>query len=307
MTPDPLWETVLGLYRLSADAADIPVFAGWQRDAWSRLRDQGLRQAVGMMRHLVPKVGYFPDFLTPAEARSGFPAGLEAIREMPRENLMRDISHAAKTRHMPAWAHGLAQGDSDVLSDLVRALELVHGAIVRPVWDEVEALVGAERALRGKTLLDKGVEGMLDSLRPVLRWDRPVLSADYPCPLDIHLDGRGLLLIPSYFCWGKPVALADPALPPVVVYPVEHPPDWLSGARPAALQALLGRTRAAVLAALTSASTSTELGLRLGISTASVSEHVTVLRNAGLVVSRRSGRTVLHVLTPLAHDVLARR
>jgi DNA-binding transcriptional ArsR family regulator len=58
------------------------------------------------------------------------------------------------------------------------------------------------------------------------------------------------------------------------------------------------------MAALVTASTSTELSARLGIPIASASEHVGVLRDAGLVVSHRAGRTVLHALTPLALAVL---
>jgi DNA-binding transcriptional ArsR family regulator len=308
--PDPLWETVLGLYRLTADGGDVPVFAGWQRAARTAVHGHGLHGAVGMVRGLVPKAGYFPDFLTPAEADGGLAAGLAAVRDTSHARLSRDIGHAAATRELPPWAHRLGDGDRDVLDDLVRAMELVHTAVVRPVWDDVEAAVGVERSLRATALLDGGVGAMLDSLRPVLRWDPPVLSADYPVPLEVHLAGRGLLLIPSYFCWGKPVVLADPALPPVLVYPVEHPPNWLDGVagRPGRpLEALLGRTRAAVLAALATTSTSTELGTRLGISTASASEHVGVLRDAGLVVSRRTGRTVRHALTPLAVAVLAGR
>ncbi|HET9139151.1 helix-turn-helix domain-containing protein [Actinophytocola sp.] len=301
--PDPLWETVLGLYRLSAGGTDIPVFAGWQRQARAAVREGGLHGAVGLLRQLVPRVGYFPDFLTPAEARDGLHAGLRAVRHTPPDRLRTDISHAARDRELPGWAHRLGAADRDALDDLTCALRVVYGAIVAPVWEDVEAVVSVERSMRGAALLDGGVEAMLGSLRPVLRWDRPVLSADYPLPLDIHLDGRGLLLIPSYFCWGKPVALVDPALPPVLVYPAEHPPTWLDGR--AALEALLGRTRAAVLAALATASTSTELATRLGISIASASEHVGVLRNAGLVVSRRNGRVVLHMLTPLAGAVLA--
>ncbi|OLF17876.1 ArsR/SmtB family transcription factor [Actinophytocola xanthii] len=306
--PDPLWETVLGLYRLGADPADVPVFAGWQRRARAAVHEHGLRGAVGMLRDLVPRVGYFPDFLTPAEARDGLSAGLAAVRDTPGERLARDIGYAGRSRRLPSWAHRLAGGDRLVLEDLAEAMDLVHGALVRPVWDEVEAAVGVERSLRGAALLDGGVEAMLASMRPVLRWDRPVLSADYPIPLEVHLGGRGLLLIPSYFCWGKPVALVDPALPPVLVYPVEHPPSWVDGVsagRRGALEALLGRTRAAVLAALVGTATSTELAARLGISTASASEHVGVLRDAGLVASQRAGRTVRHTLTPLAVAVLA--
>jgi DNA-binding transcriptional ArsR family regulator len=307
--PDPLWETVLGLYRLGAGTADLPVFAGWQRRAKAAVHERGLHGAVRLLRDLVPKVGYFPDFLTPAVAGSGLSHGLAALRDTPRHRLAHDLHHAARTRPLPSWTQRLACGDRGVLDDLVRAVELLHGAVIRPVWDDVEAAVGVERSVRGAALLDGGVQAMLASLRPVLRWTPPVLSADYPVPLDVHLGGRGLVLIPSYFCWGKPVALADPELPPVLVYPVEHPPTWLdgvTGGRGDALAALLGRTRAAVLAALVTASTSTELSARLGISTASASEHVGVLRDAGLVVSLRAGRTVQHALTPVAHAVLGR-
>jgi DNA-binding transcriptional ArsR family regulator len=300
-----LWETVLGLYRLTAEPTEVPPFAQWRRRARAAVHEQGLRGAVGMLRDLVPTVGYFPDFLTPAEASGGLAAGLAALRDTPDHQLSRDIGHAGRTRRLPSWVHRLAAGDRAELDELVRAVALVHGAVIRPVWDEVEAAVGIERSLRGAALLDGGVEAMLASLRPVLRWDRPVLSADYPLPLDVHLDDRGLLLIPSYFCWGKPVVLVDPALPPVLVYPVEHP--VAAANQHGALEAMVGRTRAAVLVALAVASTSTELGVRLGISTSSASEHVGVLRDAGLVSSRRSGRTVRHALTPLAHAVLAGR
>jgi DNA-binding transcriptional ArsR family regulator len=304
-----LWETVLGLYRLGVDASGLPVFAGWQRRAQAAVHEQNLHGVVGMLRDLVPKAGYFPDFLTPTEAGAGLDDGLAALRDTPEQRLAHDIRYAARTRRLSAWTRRLADGDRAMLDELAHAMATVHGAVIRPVWDDVEAAVGVERSLRGAALLDGGVQAMLRSLRPVLRWAPPILSADYPMPLDVHLGGRGLLLIPSFFCWGKPVALVDPALPPVLVYPVEHPPTWLAGVagdRAGALEALLGRTRAAVLAALVTASTSTELSARLGISAASASEHVGVLRDAGLVVSRRSGRTVQHALTPLASAVLGR-
>jgi DNA-binding transcriptional ArsR family regulator len=307
--PDPLWETVLGLYRLGVGAAGPPVYAAWQRRAKAAVHEQNLHGVVGMLRDLVPKAGYFPDFLTPAEAGGSLDDGLAALRDTPTHRLAHDIRHAASTRRLPAWTRGLADGDRAVLGELAHAMGTVHGAVIRPVWEDIEAAVGMERALRGAALLDGGVQAMLTSLRPVLRWEPPVLSADYPLPLDVHLGGRGLLLIPSYFCWGKPVALVDPALPPVLVYPVEHPPTWLegvAGGRAGALAALLGRTRAAVLAALGTVSTSTELAARLGISTASASEHVGVLRDAGLVASHRAGRTVRHTLTPLGSAVLGR-
>jgi DNA-binding transcriptional ArsR family regulator len=42
----------------------------------------------------------------------------------------------------------------------------------------------------------------------------------------------------------------------------------------------------------------------LAISPAAASQHTTVLRNAGLLVSRRDRNTVLHTLTPLGAAML---
>jgi DNA-binding transcriptional ArsR family regulator len=42
----------------------------------------------------------------------------------------------------------------------------------------------------------------------------------------------------------------------------------------------------------------------LGISPAAASQHASVLRNAGLLVTRRDRNTVLHTLTPLGSAML---
>jgi DNA-binding transcriptional ArsR family regulator len=127
---------------------------------------------------------------------------------------------------------------------------------------------------------------------------------------DIHLGGRGLLIIPSYFCVRAPITLADADLPPVLLYPIVHEPAGLDrsfevrsdGGRQ--LTALLGRTRAAVLRALGTGATTSEIANRLAISPASASEHATVLRNAGLIASGRERNTVIHALTPLGQTLL---
>ncbi|MFF1646658.1 hypothetical protein [Streptomyces sp. NPDC058240] len=94
---------------------------------------------------------------------------------------------------------------------------------------------------------------MLKTFGPLMRWRPPVLEADYPVDQEVHLRGRGLLLIPSYFCHRTPVALADDSLPPTLVYParIADPPSATlttsARARLEALARLLGHTPAAVL------------------------------------------------------------
>ncbi|WP_241845701.1 ArsR/SmtB family transcription factor [Streptomyces sp. CB02261] len=50
--------------------------------------------------------------------------------------------------------------------------------------------------------------------------------------------------------------------------------------------------------------TTSELAGRVGLSPATVSHHVTVLREAGLLTSRRIGGVVLHTVTRLGTDLL---
>ncbi|GAA2122287.1 hypothetical protein GCM10009802_26180 [Streptomyces synnematoformans] len=57
---------------------------------------------------------------------------------------------------------------------------------------------------------------------------------------------RAARLVPAYFCWGNPVAYADPELTPVLVYGLRGKPDPPESDG-VALEELLGRTRARVL------------------------------------------------------------
>ncbi|MEK8108036.1 winged helix-turn-helix domain-containing protein [Micromonospora sp. M12] len=77
-----------------------------------------------------------------------------------------------------------------------------------------------------------------------------------------------------------------------------------SGAARDSLAALLGRTRAAVLQASDEGCTTGEVARQLNISPAAASQHATVLRNAGLLVSHRERNSVLHTLTPLGRAML---
>ncbi|MER7458247.1 transcriptional regulator [Micromonospora sp. NPDC126480] len=308
--PDPLWELVLSLHLLQGRSRD-PLMFTWQRSVASRLSHDTSEQ-VRLLFALNPPRGYFPDFLTPYESVSGFEAGLDAVRSTPVPMLRRDLAVLAAANPLPASASALARGEPEVLEHLTRSMAHYRDLAINPYWPRIQAAVEADRTQRARALLDGGVEGLLASLRPAMRWESGTLEVrDYPDSRELHLDGRGLLLVPSFFCARTPVALLDPELPPVLVYPV----DRLGGLAPAgggdghpsgreALAALLGRTRAAVLEASVDGCTTGEVARRLGVSAAAASQHTSVLRNAGLLVSRRDRNTVLHTITPLGRAVL---
>ncbi|MFI9624576.1 ArsR/SmtB family transcription factor [Streptomyces sp. NPDC052042] len=305
--PDPLWETVLGVQLLSQRAPRS--FGEWRQRARAELRRGGADGPARLVGAAAPPASYFPDFLTPVEAHRGLAAGLDALRATPSARLDRELARTASTRRLPRWFAGLAAGERGHLDELSDALRRVHDTIVRPDWTRAAATVEADRMVRARALRDGGVPGLLESLRPVLDWRPPTLYVRYPEARDIHLDGRGLCLIPSFFCHGSPVALGDPALPQVLVYPIartEGPDASPVGAdrRLKQLAGLLGRTRARVLMTLQNAATTTELARVLHISAASASEHVRALREAGLVHGNRVGGYVIHSLTPLGVALL---
>ena len=74
---------------------------------------------------------------------------------------------------------------------------------------------------------------------------------------------------------------------------------------PEGLARLLGATRATVLADLAAPRSMMEDAGRLQISPANASHHLTALRDAGLLTSRREGRAVLYVRTSLGDALVA--
>ncbi|WP_326766809.1 winged helix-turn-helix domain-containing protein [Streptomyces sp. NBC_01591] len=299
--PDPLWESVLSLHQLQERQSD-PVMVRWQRHVISNGR-----APLRLLLPLVPARGYFPDFLTPAESAEGFEAGLDALLSTPRTQLCGQVAQLAQDKPLDAWARSVAEGRSPVLHRLGDALRAYRHHALGGIWQRIRARIEADRAWRSRTQCFGGTDAMLRTFGPGLRWRPPVLEADYPVETDMRLEGRGLLLIPSYFCHRAPVALADPSLPPTLVYPARAvvpgptPPPPSGGPR---LARLLGHTRAAVLESLDGECTTSELARRVGVSVSSASEHAAVLRNAGLVSSNRLRNSVHHSLTPVGFALL---
>ncbi|MCX5280970.1 MULTISPECIES: helix-turn-helix transcriptional regulator [unclassified Streptomyces] len=308
--PDPIWETLLSLHHLTSPRRGLRVFAQWRQTALANLAGQRLTGSVRMLSALAPSsAGYWPDFLTPDASARGLGAALDELRATPRPRLRHELLRLTKTHPLPAWAQDLASGDQSRTEEVATAFQLVHRTIITPDWAGTARTTDADRALRTRIMRDRGVHGLLDSFRPLMVWQPPVLHVRYPEDRDLHLDGRGLRLIPSHFCWRTPIALADPSLPQVLAYPVAHPPVRAPAStrdrRPAALAALVGRTRARVLAALDTTATTGELARRLSISAPSASEHVAALREVDLAHSRRVGTQVIHTLTPLGAALLS--
>lgn len=302
--PDPLWEGVLSA-NLLGNREGQAVFDAWRARTRARLRHLPPMHAQ-LIRRLAPPRSDFPDFLTPPEAMHGVEAGVDAVLATPARRLRAEL---AVLPALPAWLRSLAEGDLTAVTDLGHALRGYHRTAIAPYWPRIRALVEADRAVRARSLLDAGADGLLHSMRPTLRWNPPVLEADYPVERDVRLNGRGLLLVPSVFCWRTPVSLIDPTLPPTLVYPVSRGTEWWTVARTGgsadlALARVLGPSRALTLRVVEEGCTTGELARRTGLAAPTASRNATALREAGLITSLRRANTVTHVLTPLGAALL---
>ncbi|MFM9370701.1 ArsR/SmtB family transcription factor [Streptomyces sp. Da 82-17] len=299
--PDPLWETVLSMQQLHEPRPE-PLLDAWRRRACGRGR-----AAQRVLAPLMPRRGYFPDFLTPAAAAGGLEEGIDAVLSTPRRRLRTEVGLLAEDNSLPSWASSLAEGDPGTLRRFGAALRQYHASVLGPAWPDIAARVRRDRMHRTGTQVRSTTDAMLRTFAPLLHWQPPVLCAAYPVDRDVHLQGRGLLLVPSYFCRRTPVALLNDELLPVLVYPARAPLVPEQPPPAPRLAPLLGHTRAAVLQTLQEPRTTSELAQYAGVSLSSASEHAAVLRRAGLIISTRERHRVRHTLTPLGRDLLTGR
>jgi DNA-binding transcriptional ArsR family regulator len=221
----------------------------------------------------------------------------------------RDLGILAAQQALPAPARDLAGGSAAAMRGLTDALRRYHQVAVAPFMPRIERNVRADVAARARTLQHAGIEGLFTGLHHQARWRPPVLELPYPVDQHLRLDGRGLRLVPSFFCWKQPIMLRDPDMPPVLVFPLERDLAWsvlaLRPASPRSLEALLGRTRATILSTVAArACSTTELAARVGVSKSMASQHTTVLRDAGLITTHRIGQHVMHSSTAAADTLL---
>ncbi|MGA5822100.1 ArsR/SmtB family transcription factor [Kitasatospora sp. NPDC094028] len=308
----PLEELSIAL-RVLQDRNQALRFGAWRREVWTRLPPQ-----ARMVLDLTPRHGWTPGFLIP-QGPGGVPELLEQVAATPTTRLRTTLAQIAERQRLPGWASRL--GDSpEVLRQLVDALDQVHAVALAPYWPQVTAQVAADRAVRSHDLLHGGVERLLNGLYPPrIRWRAPVLEVDLVSGLegDVHLEGRGLLLVPSVFATQAPVINPDAEPQPILTYPAHR--DEQAGPlalttrapaddTPAPLAALLGRTRAAVLHVIAQrpGCTTGEIATALAIGPSGASQHATVLREAGLITTLRHRNTALHTPTPAGLALLGR-
>jgi DNA-binding transcriptional ArsR family regulator len=300
----PLFEAVASLVALrdpGAHAIHLP----WVEQARPRLADLDLR----LLEALVPINGYVPDFLTPPPAAPlpDFAGELRRMRATPPEQVRRELRFV-HPRGVPALLRPLRDDPAAELPRVAGLMRAYWDRVLAPHWPRMRALLESDILHRARRLADGGTAALLADLHPTVARRGDVLQVSSRHDEVVALDGRGLLLMPSLFVWPQVRAVVDPPWQPTVIYPARGVGTLWEPAHstpPAALAGVLGRTRAALLAELDVPRSGGELARQLELTPGAISQALTSLRAAGLVVADREGRIVLCRRTAVGDALLS--
>ncbi|HEU5156997.1 MAG TPA: ArsR family transcriptional regulator [Streptosporangiaceae bacterium] len=290
--PAPLIELGMAIATLRRRDA---VFAHWSR----RTR---LPRAALPLVELIPPTATGPLFVDPVS--DGLEDGLDMVLSTPPEYVRAELTRTCRATPL---TKGLAARDRDAWRTLEDALRTAYGAIIDRDQERMRASFAADLSWRRLLLSEQGVGAALAGVHPAARWAGTTLEIDVPHDGEHDAAGRGVTLLPSAFWTGRPMVGTHSDGSMLVVYPALNPVPLVDAEAGDALGSLLGRNRAAILELLVEHRTTSELARKLGISAASASAHAKTLRAAGLVATRRAGKAVVHVATPLGTRLLMRR
>lgn len=270
---------------------------------------------ISLLVSLVAGVGYIPDFLTPPPDGPfpDFEAELGRVAATPTDEVIREVTSYA--RHLeengggplPEAARLLLDDPASGLSRLVAALRSYWDAALDEHWARIRTLLEGDVLYRARRLALEGAEGLFQDLHQVVSWKDGNLLLDKKFDAEVWLNGRGLVFVPSAFSWPELSVIIEEPWQPTILFPprgVANLWETDGATTDSSLDALLGRTRAAIVRSLDVPMTTSELARRVGVTPGAVSQQLGQLRRAGVIEAQRTGRGVYSRLTPLGTSLV---
>lgn len=305
LAASPLAETAAVL-RLCASGRRDAVFGDVGAPARAVLADRD----VALLAAVVPPggTGYFPDFLTPTPLVDGdsITGQLEAVRWTPGGEVHQQVVvERFADRRLPREV-ARAVSDGSFARRAAYGLDLVWRSVLRDRWPNLRRLLDADIARRLQSIGRFGVARTIGTLHPDVRFDGRTLSVRMP-PWNERgrLERTELVLTPSLFGWPRVSPQLCRAGAAVLRYPAHGVGLGRQGDRQSAVAALIGATRSALLADLDTPRSTAALSERHRLSSATVSYHLGILHECGLVLRTRAGHTVLYERSPRAALLLS--
>ncbi|MFD5802763.1 MULTISPECIES: DUF5937 family protein [unclassified Streptomyces] len=303
-----LWETQAAAHMLKRPDRQV-----YQRPWLRRTRRQAAAMDLTPLWLLMPRRGVTPGWLCPPPTTSAaaFEQEIAQVRASDplaaREDALRSL-RASPRALAAARDRGWLRRPARMLREVSDVLEQIWTRLIEPEWPRMRALLEADIAFHTRRLAEHGLGGLLPEINAHCTWQAGTLTVQGRADHERHLGGQGLVLMPSVFIWPHVISTFEAPWQPALVYPARGIVDlWTEPAAPArtTLTRLLGRGRAAILASLDAPATTTGLARQLDLAPSSVSSHLSVLREAGLLSARRHGRQVLYERTGLGDALTA--
>ncbi len=298
----PMRELLLSL-RVLHDRSRQHMYGNWLSAILGRLG--GLR--LDLLTALAPTGHYLPGFMLPSPTG---PWGvltdeLDVLASTSPALVRRDLEKVFEGRSLPTVLRPLYEDPAAHLPEIAGELHRYWQAAVDPVWQRLRALSMADLTYRMEQFAGGGVARVLRELHDEisLEHDRLLIDKRHHCNHRLDLAGTGVLLVPCVFSWPTLIVECCKVDQPSLTYPPRGVAEFWAESRIGLtdpLCALVGRTRAMLLAMLSLPRTTTQLAEQLDLSPAAVSQHLKILKDTALVTGRRRGRMVLYQRTAAA-------
>lgn len=303
----PLSETISGLQQIGHRAARESNLR-WLR--WAR--DELAARALQLPRTwplIVNNRDSWPQFLLPAPSgpRTTIDDDLAAMRRTTARQVRASL-HRVFGDSLPNSAAELDAHPAAGLRAIAAELRQAHDRLIAPHWPRIRAVLEADIAYRSTRLTVGGTERLFADLHPDLRWHNGRLSLEHDHRnRTINLGPAGLVLLPVALGPTYVLIKGTTSTQTTLRYPARGIGTlWTAGTRPVpgSTVRLLGRHRAELLEALRSPATTTDLAGALEVTPSAVSQHLSILRESGLIAGERIGRNVLYMTTERGLDLL---
>jgi DNA-binding transcriptional ArsR family regulator len=310
----PLGETIRAL-QLLAKPGPPAVNLPWLRWARARLDRRPLR-----VPRLWPLVvtglpgGTYPEFLIPAPAGQwpAFADELARVVATPAEAVRASLRRVFADGPWPSSAVELFERPE--FGQIAAELADCHDRLIAPHWERIRAVLDADIAYRTGLLASGGARQLFRDMHPDLNWAAGTLTlADADTgrtEFRVRKGPDGLVLMPTVFGWPDVSLSKATSTQTIMMYPARGAATvWHAIADPLAgggtpAEHLLGASRARLLSALRSPSTTTVLARQLGVTPSAISQHLRFLYRGGLLNRQRSGRAVLYQTSELGRALL---
>ncbi|MFD1151585.1 ArsR/SmtB family transcription factor [Saccharothrix hoggarensis] len=307
LAPSPASESLAWL-RLAAASGRHPVFG----DPGPLARASLGHPDVALLADLLPRNGdtYAPDLLTPqpgtdAPRRDLLDEQVARIEATTQEDLETQVLTYTRThwsRPLRATTRRIAESGR-MQRRLANGLARFWREALAEGWPELRSIIDQDIAQRATTIATHGVGRALGALHPDIEWAGDAVTLASSWDGDIDVTGRDLVLAPSVLGRRDVVIQVDTPGQFVLYYPAQRVGAGRDRGTGSIAQ-VVGHVRAALLADLGTARSTSELAARIGHSPSTVSHHLTALHRARLVTKVRAGRYVMYQRTAQATRLL---